>query len=108
MDAETRVRFDVPILRLPVLGMWAAVVTALDIAAHIGAALSTFRVCVTCSRPIMPRYAFDTCTPCAIHALQTSPEVIAWRAEKRAAAYERLASAGLVKKVTNAAGDVTQ
>lgn len=75
----------------------ATAMNPLDVAAHIGAVLATFRVCTTCSRPIMPRYAFDTCTPCAIHALQTSPEILAWRAEKRAAAYERLASAGLVR-----------
>lgn len=55
------------------------------------------RACIRCGAAILARYAFRDCTRCAFDALRTDPELIAWRAEQRAAAYERLARAGLVR-----------
>jgi hypothetical protein len=61
---------------------------------------STHHACSNCGVAISNRYPFPDCTRCAIEANKRNPEVLAWRAAKRAAAYERLERAGL----TNAGG----
>lgn len=57
-------------------------------------------LCANCGATISNRYPFDDCTRCSIEANKHNPEVVAWRAARRVAAYERLARAGL----TNAGG----
>lgn len=60
--------------------------------------LTSDHECVSCGATISNRYAFRTCTPCAMRILWSSREIAAWREEQRTKAYERLERAGLVKR----------
>lgn len=57
----------------------------------VAEAAATSRPC-RCGALIPSRYSFADCTRCAMLYNGTSPEVVAWRAERRALARERIAA----------------